>query len=51
VASEDNGVIDGYGNGGGVERDGATSIAKLAHGEQRGGGEVGNDVDVAGSGW
>lgn len=51
MTSEDNGVVDSDGSSGGSKGDGATSITQLAHREQRGGCKVGNDVNVAGSGW
>jgi hypothetical protein len=49
VASEDYRVIVGHSDGGGVECNRTSCITKLAHGEQGGSGEVGNDVDVSGS--
>jgi hypothetical protein len=50
VAGEDNGVIDGHGDFGGGEGDCATGIAELAHGDEGGGGEGRDIVNVAGSG-
>jgi hypothetical protein len=48
VSGEDNGVIDGdvYVSGG--KGNGASGITQLAHGDEGGGGEFGDDVDVAG---
>jgi hypothetical protein len=48
VSGEDNGVIDGNGYVSGGKSNGASGIAQLAHGDEGGGGEFGDDVDVAG---
>ena len=50
MASEDNGVIDGHGDFGGGEGNCATGIAELAHGDEGGGGEGRDNVNVACSG-
>ena len=48
VAGEDNGVVEGYGGGGGRECNGASSITELPHGDKRSGCEFGDNVNVAG---
>jgi hypothetical protein len=50
VSSENNGVIDRNIYVGGGKGNGAAGIAQLSHGDEGGGGEVGDDVNVAGSG-
>ena len=49
MSGEDNGVIDGDIYVGGGKGNGASGIAQLAHGDEGGGGEFGDDVDAAGS--
>jgi hypothetical protein len=50
VSGDDNGVIDGNGYVGGGKGNGAAGIALLSHGDEGGGGEVGDNVNATGSG-
>ncbi len=51
AAGEEKGTVEPDLYGGGIEGNDATSVVKLPHRQQRGGGEGGDNVDASGGKW